>query len=129
MIVSLLFVLAVMVVVLCAFGGMGYMGGCLDARSRWPTTVSCDVRINFLLILRNCRPQRCLRPNGRWWLFVDIQSRSRRLSSSFAVGFRRLILLTTFTYPTIEAVFTIACGLGADELNEFIAFEGRGVAS
>jgi hypothetical protein len=40
-----------------------------------------------------------------------------------------LILLTTFTYPTIEAVFTIACGLGADELNEFIAFEGRGVAS
>jgi hypothetical protein len=40
-----------------------------------------------------------------------------------------LILDATFAFPTIEAIFAIACGLGADEQKKFVVFEGRGVAS
>ncbi|KAG2151363.1 hypothetical protein DEU56DRAFT_548019 [Suillus clintonianus] len=121
----LLLALIVVFVVLCDVDSMEYMGGWLDARFRWSSAVSCNVRVDFYLVLRKCKLLRRLRRSGGQRPLVD----TRFLNCRFVARFSRLILLTTFASPAIEAVATIACVLETDALNEFSIFNGRDVAS
>ncbi|KAG0704294.1 hypothetical protein DFH29DRAFT_389525 [Suillus ampliporus] len=121
----LLLVPTAMVVELCArLDIVEDLGSCLDTRC-FPSAVSCNVCINFPLVLPKCKPVRL----SRRQLLAVILSRSERLSCSSAARLSRLILLATFASPASEAVIVITCVVEMDALKEFIVFNGRDVTS